>query len=219
MYCRNCGQQIDEHSQYCPYCGTSTEIKNAACENDAPNMGFAVLGFFIPLVGLILYLVYEGKQPKKARSAGKGALTGFITATAVAIICAILLITGLISYTGKIAPSIFSKETRTDYLEKNVVKVSFGEFRVTDDDVFGCETSLDVRVKNLTDKQYTFCITIEAVDKDGARLETDIIYADRLNAGQSVLLKAFEYVDDDKIGELKNASFKVLSIEYYRDWI
>ena len=61
------------------------------------------------------------------------------------------------------------------------------------------ETSLNVTVKNIADKQYTYYITIEAVDTNGARLETDIIYADRLNAGQEIHLKAFEYVEQEKL--------------------
>ena len=41
--------------------------------------------------------------------------------------------------------------------------------------------------------------TIEAVDANGARIETDMIYADRLGAGQEIYLKAFEYVDQEKL--------------------
>jgi hypothetical protein len=46
--------------------------------SDAPSMGYAVLGFFIPLAGLILYLVWKDQYPLRAKSAGKGALFGFI---------------------------------------------------------------------------------------------------------------------------------------------
>lgn len=45
---------------------------------DTGSFGWAVLGFFIPLVGLILYLVWQDSRPKDASKAGKGALTGFI---------------------------------------------------------------------------------------------------------------------------------------------
>ena len=58
---------------------------------DAPSMGFAVLGFFIPLVGLILYLVWKDQFPLKARSCGKGALIGVISQVAVSILCFILI--------------------------------------------------------------------------------------------------------------------------------
>jgi hypothetical protein len=45
---------------------------------DAPSGGFAVLSFFIPIVGLILWLVWKDQYPKKAKSCGKGALIGAI---------------------------------------------------------------------------------------------------------------------------------------------
>ena len=41
---------------------------------DRPSFGFAVLGFFIPIVGLILWLVWRDQTPLKAKSAGTGAL-------------------------------------------------------------------------------------------------------------------------------------------------
>jgi hypothetical protein len=45
---------------------------------DEPSGGFAVLCFFVPLVGLILYLVWKSEYPLKARSCGKGAIIGAI---------------------------------------------------------------------------------------------------------------------------------------------
>ena len=45
---------------------------------DAPSAGFAVLGFFIPIVGLILFLVWHDTYPLRAKSAGKGALISVI---------------------------------------------------------------------------------------------------------------------------------------------
>jgi hypothetical protein len=44
------------------------------------GFGWAVLGFFIPLVGLILFCVWRGKpeSKKKAKAAGIGAIVGFV---------------------------------------------------------------------------------------------------------------------------------------------
>ena len=43
------------------------------------TFGWAVLGFFIPIVGLILFLVWNNSESKaKGNSAGKGALVGVI---------------------------------------------------------------------------------------------------------------------------------------------
>ena len=52
--------------------------------------GMTALGFFFPIVGLILYLVWKDQTPLKAHSAGKGALIGVIVWTALSIILAIL---------------------------------------------------------------------------------------------------------------------------------
>ena len=46
---------------------------------DVPSTGFNVLSFFFPLIGLILYLVWNDKKPRRAKAAGKAALIGFIT--------------------------------------------------------------------------------------------------------------------------------------------
>ena len=46
---------------------------------DSPSFGYALLGFFIPLAGLIIYIVNYKKTPAKAKSAGYGALVGVIS--------------------------------------------------------------------------------------------------------------------------------------------
>ena len=61
-------------------------------EPDAPSGGFAVLGFFFPIVGLILYLVWNDRTPLKARSVGKGALIGAIVYAASGILYALFLV-------------------------------------------------------------------------------------------------------------------------------
>lgn len=46
--------------------------------NDSGSFGWAVLGFFFPIVGLILFIVWKQSKPKSAKVAGIGALVGFI---------------------------------------------------------------------------------------------------------------------------------------------
>ena len=79
MHCKNCGKEVNERAAVCPNCGVALNEQTApAASADRPNAGFAVLGFLIPLVGLILYLVWKGTYPLKAKSCGKGALIGVI---------------------------------------------------------------------------------------------------------------------------------------------
>ena len=79
MYCKNCGKMVDDTASYCDNCGTRID-KNfmTNVSEDSSSVWFAVLGFFVPIVGLILFLIYEDKKPKRAKMAGKGALVGFI---------------------------------------------------------------------------------------------------------------------------------------------
>lgn len=230
MYCKNCGRIVDDTSSYCNNCGARLDNKfNANVSEDSSSFWFAILGFFIPIVGLILFLIYEGKKPKRAKSAGKGALIGFITKIVLSIILVVLYVIFSVSLFENIfdyvendissetnissIDKIFEEETTDEILEK-YVDVSFGEFKVTNNGYFP-ETSLDITVKNKAKKQYTYYITIEAVDANGARIETDMIYADRLGAGQEIYLTAFEYVEQDKIDQFKNATFRVLEINKY----
>ena len=81
-YCHNCGAQVDEKAAICVHCGVSLElptIQSVLAKDDAPNKGLAVLSFFFPLIGFILYAMNSGTMPKKAKSCLKGAIAGFIT--------------------------------------------------------------------------------------------------------------------------------------------
>lgn len=49
---------------------------------DTGSFGWAVLGFFIPLAGLILFLVWRTEKPLSAKKAGVGALTGVLVTVA-----------------------------------------------------------------------------------------------------------------------------------------
>ena len=59
MFCRNCGQQLPDGSLFCPRCGTSVQAGASPVQDKTrPSPGIAVLSFFFPIVGLILYLVW-----------------------------------------------------------------------------------------------------------------------------------------------------------------
>ncbi len=45
--------------------------------NDSGSIGWGILGFLIPIIGLILYCVWKNTKPKSAKVAGIGALIGF----------------------------------------------------------------------------------------------------------------------------------------------
>ena len=170
-----------------------------------------------------MFLVYEGKKPKRAKAAGKGALIGFITKIAVSIILTILYVifassifNTIVNVNDITVPNISSifQEESTDEILKNYIDVSFGEFRVSGDKYLP-ETSLDVTVKNKSKKQLSFYITIEAVDKTGKRIGTDEVNVEDLNPRQNVTLTAFEFVDEEMIPKLEKATFQVLKAEKF----
>ena len=53
---------------------------------DKGSFGWAVLGFFVPIAGLIMFLCWRENRPKDAKKAGVGALVGFICGLIVPII-------------------------------------------------------------------------------------------------------------------------------------
>lgn len=61
--------------------------------DDRRSVGFGVLGFFIPLVGFILWLVWRDSMPQRARSCGIGALVGVIVYVIFVIISVALSLT------------------------------------------------------------------------------------------------------------------------------
>jgi uncharacterized membrane protein YvbJ len=90
-FCSRCGKEIFEEAVICPHCGCAVSPNYVAREVDEPSIGYAILGFFIPLVGLILYLVFKEKTPMKAKSAGLGALVGFVIGIIISFIAVILI--------------------------------------------------------------------------------------------------------------------------------
>lgn len=46
--------------------------------NDSGSFGYAVLGFCIPIVGLILWLLWKDQKPRSAKMAGTAALVSFV---------------------------------------------------------------------------------------------------------------------------------------------
>lgn len=106
-YCSHCGAQIDDNAVICVKCGCSVAPNNTNPQ-DAPNAGFAVLSFFFPVVGLILWLVWMNTSPFKAKSCGKGALIGVISGVVLGLIYAVIIGTLLGSIIGGAAPILIS---------------------------------------------------------------------------------------------------------------
>lgn len=104
VFCASCGKELSASEEFCSDCGKQRTIPAQGAQptfqqpvypqmgyvQDAPSGGMTALGFFFPIVGLILYLVWKDQTPLKAHSAGKGALIGVIVWTALSILLGIL---------------------------------------------------------------------------------------------------------------------------------
>lgn len=77
-YCSKCGHQIEDEAVVCIHCGCLITNKPIPKAEDDNSPGFNILSFFIPIVGLILYLVWNKEQPIKAKGVGVSAIAGFV---------------------------------------------------------------------------------------------------------------------------------------------
>jgi len=75
-YCRNCGNELAENAVFCPNCKIVIAPNHTQPNlvDDNGSFGWGVLGFFVPIAGLILYLVWKDQRPRSAKAAGIGAL-------------------------------------------------------------------------------------------------------------------------------------------------
>lgn len=81
-YCTKCGRELMDEAIVCPGCGCSQD--NAAANNQQQSANafiWGLLGFFVPMAGLVLYILWRESEPAKANAAGIGALIGFIGST------------------------------------------------------------------------------------------------------------------------------------------
>lgn len=99
MYCRNCGHEVDKDDTFCTNCGALIEKKPSNNNNnnnsniasndteaeikinpnintfvDRGNPLIGICSFFIPVMGLILFLIWRKEKPRSAKHAGLGAL-------------------------------------------------------------------------------------------------------------------------------------------------
>lgn len=226
MYCSHCGKPIPEGADYCLNCGCAVN-GSAPSKDDSSSFGFALLGFLFPLIGLILYFVYEDKRPKRAKSVGKGALVGVITG----IVVSILLAVATFFFSASIVDAAISGETSDIPVFGSIINEIVGE--VDDDGSDKCEvtvgqfsrvqrtqvdtTMLDLTVTNTSDETYSFYITIEAYDADGMRLGIDSVYVTSLTPGRSAKAAAFEFVPESQIADFTSARFEITAIRAFQE--
>lgn len=227
MYCSHCGKPIPEGAAYCQNCGCAVN-GSAPNKDDSSSFGFALLGFLFPLIGLILYFVYEDKRPKRAKSVGKGALAGVITG----IVVGILLAVATFFFSASIVDAAISGETSDIPIFGSVInemveeldedgsdkcEVTIGEFARVQRS--GYETGmLELTVTNTADEPYSYDITVDAFDADGTRIGTEYVVVENLEPGQTAKAAAFENINSAQIESFENARFEITAISAFNEY-
>ena len=103
----------------------------------------------------------------------------------------------------------------TEELLNKSISVEFGDFSIYKDEYGFIKSSLPVTITNLETENKTFSIHLEAIDGSGARIIDDTIYANDLGAGQSQILEAFQYIQDEKFDVMQNVTFNVVEVSMY----
>lgn len=174
-------------------------------------IGFALA--FIPVIRFVTYIL-----------AVLALIFGIIPlckkkSVVIAIIAIVLAVAGsVISYcytaanVKKIDDAItdLTADHTQDILE-NDIEVTFGEFTITEGDLLD-DYALPVTVKNVSGEKHSFSITIEAVDADGNRIDTDTIWISDLNPDQSQTFDEFTLITEEVAQQLVNAEFKVADV-------
>lgn len=171
------------------------------------------LSFILALIGILFGIVSLIKKASK-----KTAVAGMIICI-LAIIFTIQSQQKLVDTVNDAVDDMSSSfddlsGKNTDEILEKYLDVDFGKFE-SDDAEYFVTTKLNVRVTNKAEEKKSYTIKVEAVAEDGTRIDTDTVYANDLNAGQSQNLEAFTLISSDKIEQLKKATFKVVEVSMY----
>ena len=100
-FCRNCGSNYfiyDNQNNYPQY--PNNQNNYSQYTNNQSNLGhpviWGVLGYFVPLAGIILFFVWKNTNPEQAKGAGIGALIN-IGLSIIVIIFYLMILFGMMS--------------------------------------------------------------------------------------------------------------------------
>ncbi|MCD7929432.1 MAG: zinc ribbon domain-containing protein [Clostridiales bacterium] len=90
LTCYHCGKTIGDTERRCPFCGA---VQPTATEriSDTGSILWGILGFFFPVVGLVVYLAWRNAKPNNAQTCALGAVLGVIVWVFLRIFIPILL--------------------------------------------------------------------------------------------------------------------------------
>lgn len=97
--CPNCGNHCDPRAVICVKCGVQfADMYRTPSVDDKPSKLLKILCFFMPVLGLIFYLVNMNSKPESAKAYGKMGLIGFIAG--IVLYVGIIVFTFLLTFLG-----------------------------------------------------------------------------------------------------------------------
>lgn len=79
MYCKQCGNELKEGMNYCPRCGSHQNVGSAGPSiYDSGSIGWAILAFILPPLGLILWILWVKERPKSAEMSLIGSIISIL---------------------------------------------------------------------------------------------------------------------------------------------
>lgn len=119
MICKWCNKEVENNAKFCGYCGSNLQeqVNNQAFSQpkiidqssvnqtnlnntinyssniveEKVNIGFVLLSVFVPIAGLIIFLVMKDKNKKTAKASGLAALISFIASFILSIVSFIII--------------------------------------------------------------------------------------------------------------------------------
>lgn len=244
MYCEKCGSKNEITSDFCTNCGNklNKELFNnnttiVSSEEEKNTFGWGVLGFFIPIVGLILFISWKKDRPKASKSAGIGALVSVIANVLLTILIVVIAFIGFSSvkdstdYTGTDIDNYKDNydydddyDTDTDSKEENktvnageVFEFSNMQITIGTDYTFTTLNSSDSTKNGMT--LVKLPITVKNLSNDENHL--NMFYSSIYDPSDKKLTKQSTYFDDtiDYADDLKSGESytKYYYFEYTTD--
>lgn len=200
---------------------------------EKPKSGLATAGLIIGIIGVclsfipfvnnaafvlgIIALIFGAISLVKKRCLGKA-----ITSIVLGILSIVITLAMQAAMVNAVDEAIDELNEDLDYLAggktdeilDDYLSVKIGEFEVDYGEYYN-ETKLTVTLKNKGDERQSFDVTIEAVDKNGNRIDVDYVYVTDLGAGQSQSFDIFTFVSDDDLAAMEKATFRVVEASMY----
>ncbi len=95
MFCKKCGEEINNEAVVCPKCGCSTKQENIDPKFRESKTGMGVLmGLFLGIIGLIIGIVIYPEGTVARKTFIKAWLTTFLICFAIGVILGIVIVAG-----------------------------------------------------------------------------------------------------------------------------